>query len=78
MDPDAALRDARRRFTSTDNVWIQSAEAGHMVDHWDGLDGWLSEGGFPPAEWAGPRAEMEAETQARADTRWVDQTGGLL
>ena len=81
MDPDTALenlRAARDRFDEADDVSDRWGGAYEVVEQFDGLDDWLSKGGFPPAEWADARARSDADARARADTRWVDETGGVL
>jgi hypothetical protein len=81
MDPDAALRNlrsARDRFDEFDDPFDAHDPAVDMADHFSGLDDWMSKGGFPPAEWADARSRLEAEDRVRSDTRWVDETGGLL
>lgn len=49
MDPNAALEQIRRlvrdQLTACDGDGYELAEA------FDGLDGWLSKGGFPPDAW---------------------------
>lgn len=49
MDPDETLKSARaaaeRVHASSDDAAIELAEA------FEALDGWLSKGGFLPADW---------------------------
>jgi hypothetical protein len=57
MDPDAAL-DELRSWVDGDNSGHPASErADRMAELFDGLDGWLSKGGFLPDAWCngGPR-----------------------
>lgn len=56
MDPDAALRQIRALIgamaseeCTTDH---RSLLAIDLQAAWDGLDGWMRAGGFPPSDWA--------------------------
>ena len=59
MDPDAALEELRDLKTSVlDDVnGADNADARRLAELIDGLDHWLSTGGFLPGAWAngGPR-----------------------
>jgi len=54
MDPDEALKNARLAL-----VQLRCAEEGRvaieagdmLADAFEALDGWLSNGGFPPKDW---------------------------
>jgi hypothetical protein len=59
MDPDVALENMRkvvariREFLDTEDVTEINLE-GYLEDlllYWDGLDEWLSNGGFLPTSW---------------------------
>jgi hypothetical protein len=53
MDPDEALRNAREavRRLNADEFEVDSGDAMALVEAFEALDGWLSEGGFLPAAW---------------------------
>ena len=52
MDPDAALKEMRalvEEVLNDDDPSEDSAE--RMSELFDGLDGWISKGGFLPQDW---------------------------
>jgi hypothetical protein len=49
MDPNAALAEIRAILT---NPSFGMAEAFRLAELVDGLDDWLTHGGFMPTEWA--------------------------
>ncbi len=64
MDPNAALERIRELIESLTRAADSSEDPGErwfairgelseLVDTWNGLDGWLSKGGFPPRPWSG-------------------------
>lgn len=54
MDPDAALVEAREaaRIVLDGNDAEALEAAVTLAERFQALDGWLSGGSFPPAEWA--------------------------
>lgn len=56
MDPDEALKNAREAL-QVFRAWhgrkegINEASAEQLADAFEALDGWLSKGGFLPADW---------------------------
>lgn len=55
MDPDATLAEAREALigfqTHSDrDLWIKAAI--RVAEAFEALDGWLTKGGFLPADWA--------------------------
>lgn len=68
MDPTETLKLLRRavsRYLATEDP----TDAQEIVEHFDALDAWLSQGGFPPWQWTTQRAEAEAERIRRG---WAD------
>ena len=72
MDPDVALatlRDLARRATSGE-PWNDSTEASdlaiEMAEAWEGLDEWLTRGGFIPAAWRAASLDQMAHRVAEA------------
>jgi hypothetical protein len=66
MDPDAALTEMRALIltmnTDSDLVGDRYADAGYrLVELVDGLDNWLSSGGFLPSAWANAPTQPEDE-----------------
>lgn len=64
MDPDEALRDARRAVRmyrdamagDMDGAMMREAEAGGaLVELFDALDEWITRGGFLPEPWRAER-----------------------
>jgi hypothetical protein len=54
MDPDAALtrmRDLCHDYDAATDEWQQGQIASEIVDTFQGLDGWMSEFGYPPESW---------------------------
>jgi hypothetical protein len=55
MDPDAALAQIRATVEAMGSPECTAEQrwllAGDLVTLWDGLDSWLSRGGFLPASW---------------------------
>jgi len=55
MDPDEALKQLRILAAAVqiakDNNTLEAEDAGLMADLFEGLDGWISRGGFLPAAW---------------------------
>ena len=54
MDPNAALKSARECMSTacmTDDDEIKEEALTNMMGAFDALDGWLSRGGFLPADW---------------------------
>ena len=54
MDPNAALKSARECLITactTDDDEIKEEALTNMMGAFDALDGWLSHGGFLPADW---------------------------
>lgn len=58
MDPDAALDEIRRIIARVD---ADDTDAGEdyerLVNLIDGLDAWMSRGGFPPRLWRREKAD---------------------
>lgn len=50
MDPNEALAEIRRMVAEASDD-PESADINYLVDLVDGLDKWLSTGGFLPKEW---------------------------
>lgn len=64
MDPNAALREIRETCNMVLNctdaehpkeTCVCIAHAANLAESFDGLDNWLSKGGFVPAAWKGSR-----------------------
>ena len=51
MDPNAALDEIRSIVARADGG-LGRSDAERLAELVDGLDGWLSRGGFLPADWA--------------------------
>jgi hypothetical protein len=51
MDPNATLVGAIREITSRDPATLTESHAAELVELVDGLDIWLSRGGFRPDAW---------------------------
>jgi len=54
MDPNAALDEIRASYRAFDLVFTDEGRvdiAGRLVDLVQGLDEWLSKGGFLPSAW---------------------------
>jgi hypothetical protein len=54
MDPNTALRNIRALCRDIDRASINAEVldlAEELAQHIEGLDQWLSAGGFPPADW---------------------------
>lgn len=57
MDPNAALAEIRRLIDNLkfqiepDTGLVDLDDASELIDRFEGLDGWLSKGGFLPADW---------------------------
>ena len=60
MDPNEALRQLRARFTiidrllaglESDEKYIRNGDLSELIDLFQGLDEWLSKGGFLPDAW---------------------------
>jgi hypothetical protein len=52
MDPDAALREIRATLTLIKaHRRMTHAQLDHLAELFDGLDGWITMGGFLPAAW---------------------------
>lgn len=56
MDPNAALAEIRAILTNP-SFWM--AEAFRLAELVDGLDDWLTHGGFMPTEWVPGEKESE-------------------
>lgn len=55
MDPDETLRLIRltiKQMKVDDNVKILTAHADELIEYFEALDKWLTEGGFSPVEWS--------------------------
>ncbi len=50
MDPDETLVEIRRMVSEASDD-LESADISYLVDLIDGLDSWLSKGGYLPKEW---------------------------
>jgi hypothetical protein len=56
MDPNATLREIRAIVKGADeDGCLGSIEQARLVDLWEALDGWLSNGGFLPKDWSPKR-----------------------
>jgi hypothetical protein len=58
MDPNAALKEIREIIKEADDCLNSEEELvafnfSRLVDLIDGLDGWISKGGFLPDDWTG-------------------------
>jgi hypothetical protein len=56
MDPNEALKKLREFMARVgDQVEcgeeVDEDDVGFIVETWEGLDGWLKKGGFPPKDW---------------------------
>jgi hypothetical protein len=57
MDPNAALAEIRRLIDNLkfqiepDTGLVDLDDASELIDRFEGLDGWLSKGGFLPTDW---------------------------
>lgn len=53
MDPTAAVREIREIVTGWENCPGRATEreVDRLVDLWQGLDQWMSKGGFLPEQW---------------------------
>ena len=60
MDPNAALKEIREIVKNADKpnplkgIYEEHAEFSRLIDLIDGLDGWISKGGFLPRDWQKP------------------------
>ena len=52
MDPDAALEEIRALMNDGDSADVR------LIELFEGLDQWLSQGGFPPAPWRGAHSPL--------------------
>jgi hypothetical protein len=55
MDPDETLRRIRRTINQMrvdESTAIREAHADEIAEAFEDLDLWLSNGGFPPSDWA--------------------------
>lgn len=48
MDPNQTLVNLRIMLNRAE---ITPEDVGMIIDHFNALDGWLTSGGFPPADW---------------------------
>lgn len=58
MDPDAAVEALRRLskdLETVEDAGHRSAIAEEMATVWDGLDEWITRGGFLPSAWRRPQ-----------------------
>lgn len=51
MDPNAALQELREAYNEVQDGTLTIEDAERFVVLFDGLDNWLSEGGFLPSDW---------------------------
>lgn len=52
MDPNANLTELRALVAANiDREYVSDHDTARMMELFDGLDGWLTKGGFTPAEW---------------------------
>lgn len=56
MDPTVTVRELREavvelRWLNRDAPDDVQRATNTVIEHWDALDTWLSNGGFPPAQW---------------------------
>lgn len=63
MDPNAALATMRRLLggRDADGNWYSESEAQDFADLFEGLDEWISNGGFLPSEWRNARHDDHRE-----------------
>ena len=66
MDPEAALEKIRALVREIQKLEDDEADdeefagpASELAEAFDGLDQWMSKGGFPPGEWSDPEEEDE-------------------
>jgi hypothetical protein len=70
MDPTAALKAIRqlvREIQAPADTSDTEALAGELAELVDGLDGWLSAGGFLPHQWRGAKAPEPTEREQLAE-----------
>ncbi len=53
MDPDVALENMRKAVEELVKALPprRSVQVAELVEAWDALDGWMSQGNFRPAAW---------------------------
>lgn len=64
MDPNEALKKIRELLKIRRLSREESAELQELVE---GLDEWITKGGFLPSSWSVPRSSKEPMNQSRAD-----------
>ena len=82
MDPDEALKNAREaakriqrvRDADTSDETLDEDDAFDLADAFEALDGWLSKGGFQPAEWH-HEPEPEEVVRRTRDGVYIDENG---
>lgn len=61
MDPEEALRrcrDLSEQLLAAEDVTVIASLGAELVEAFQGLDGWLSSGGFQPKSWDGSWKQM--------------------
>lgn len=51
MDPNATLDEMRRIVAHQDGDNEEEGDAARMAELFEALDGWITNGGFLPADW---------------------------
>jgi hypothetical protein len=57
MDPDKTLEKIRRYMQRSEE--LDGTDVFDLCEHLKALDEWLTNGGFPPAEWHHPAAHLK-------------------
>jgi hypothetical protein len=63
MDPNATLQELRE-LTEQERIGGDGSHAERICELFDALDGWISKGGFLPADWIGVRGQWTLPTLA--------------